>query len=114
MKRSTIALSLVLAGLPLTACVGDGYYGDGGAYAYDGYYDDYYGPIYDGYWGNDGYFYYRSNGQDHHYRQGDRNHFRRSSEAPQGNGFHSIQGNTQPPQGAHMPHFDGGRGGRSH
>ena len=117
MKHSIVALGLVLACLPLTACVEDGYgsgFAVGVAYPYDGYYDDYYGPIYDGYWGSDGYFYYRGSDHDRHFMRGDRSHFRRGGEMPQGGGFHAMQGNTRPPQGAHMPHFNGGRGGGSH
>lgn len=115
MKHSIVLLSLVLAGLPLTACVEDGYDdGLGGYYAYDGYYDGYYGPIYDGYWGSNGYFYYRRSEQDRHYRQGDHDHFRRGGDIPQGRPFNPMQGNTRPPHGARMPHFDSGRRGGSH
>lgn len=124
MRRSMVVLSLALSALPLTACVEDGYgYGSlyvGSAYPYSGYYDDYYGPIYDGYWGTDSYFYYRRSEQDRSYRRGDREHFRRGGEIPNGR-FHPLEGNTHPQQGTRMPRFDGGghnRGsqgrGRSH
>ncbi len=69
MRRLLLATAALLPALTLGACVGEGYYGgrDGYGYAgpvaYDGYYDDFYGPVYDGYWGTDGAFYDR--GGDH-------------------------------------------------
>ena len=60
-KRPLTALLLAVTALPLAACAGyvDGPGYAGGPYAYDGYYDGYYGDVYDGYWGDDGVFYYR-------------------------------------------------------
>ena len=110
MKRSIFVLSLALAAMPLTGCVDDGYgpgrIGIGVAYTYGGYYDDYYGPIYDGYWGTNGRFYYRRSERERRYRQGDRDHFRRGDDAHPGGSFRPMQGNTRPPRGARMPHFD--------
>lgn len=51
------------AALFLAGCAGPGYVG--GGVAYDGYYDNAYGPIYDGYWGEGDVFFYRSS---HHGR----------------------------------------------
>lgn len=42
---------------------------------YDGYYDGYYGEYPGGYWAEDGYFYYRTNGNI--YRRDEQSHFRR-------------------------------------
>ena len=78
MKHMLLAACAMLPALTLTACYDDGYYGGvgyaGGPYAYDGYYDDYYGPVYDGYWGDDGFFYY-SDGHGGHVRD-DGHHYR--------------------------------------
>jgi hypothetical protein len=105
MKKALLPL---LAALPLAACVAgyDGPYGPGPV-AYDGYYDDYYGPIYDGYWGNGGVFYYRSH--EHGRLIADRgNHFRHDmgGAGPGGRGgpgggghFHPMHGNFNPPAG---------------
>ena len=112
MKRTMLILCVSLAPLALAAC-DDGYgYGgvySGGSIAYDGYYDDYYGPVYDGYWGNDGYFYYRRGAQDRHFRRGDAHHFRRDPGDGHHGGrtFHPMQGTTSPPKGARMPHWGG-------
>lgn len=113
MKKTLVLIGLVLAPLPLAACVEDGGGGMyiGSSYPYDGYYDDYYGPIYDGYWGGDGYFYYRHNQGDRRFSRGDRSHFRRSGGGMPGQNFHPMQGVTRPTQGTHMPHFNGGRAG---
>jgi len=98
---------VALATLPLAGCAG-GYggvdYVNGappGAIAYDGFYDNYYGPIYGGYWGNGNVFYYRHT--PHGRFVADRgNHFRRGPDASPG--FHSMHG-MGPGPGA-------GRGGR--
>lgn len=112
MKRLIIALGATLAAGLIGGCADTGYgYGAdfyaGGPYAYDGYYDGFYGPIYDGYWGDDGFFYYRSGDHDRHYHRGDRAHF--SREARSGN-FHAMHGSFTPTRGTRMPHFSG-RGG---
>jgi hypothetical protein len=92
-------LGLLLA-LPLAACA-EGYYGPEGPgpVAYDGYYDDYYGPIYDGYWGNGGVFYYRTS-EHGHFRPDRSGHFRRDMAAEAGPGpghpFHEMHGNFTP------------------
>jgi hypothetical protein len=115
MKRLLIALAATLPALTLGACAADYGYGGaavyaGGPYAYDGFYDDYYGPIYDGYWGNDGFFYYRSAAHDRRFRRGDARHFQRGGPPP-GDRFHPMQGSLTPQQGMQMPHFgDGDRG----
>jgi hypothetical protein len=112
MKRLLIALCATVPALSLSACAGGyGYGGEvtaGGPYAYDGYYDDYYGSVYDGYWGDDGGFYYRSGANDRHFRRGDPAHFSRS--AAQGAHFHAMQGSMTPARGMRMPHFSGGGG----
>ena len=109
MKRSLIVLCATLSALPLAACSeGYGYGGGiyaGGPYAYDGFYDDYYGPIYDGYWGTDGIFYYRSGAHDRHFHRGDNRHFMRQGAA--GSNFHQFHGAMTPEQGTRMPHFNG-------
>jgi len=72
------------AALMLASCAGPGYVGGGGV-AYDGFYDDYYGPIYDGYWGDGGVFFYRSHPHGHYVR--DRGgHFRHEAS----NGYHPM------------------------
>jgi len=64
----------------MTGCVGAGsgyppqtVYTQPGVY--DGYYDGYYGTYPGGYWAEDGYFYYRTNGNI--YRRDEHSHFRR-------------------------------------
>jgi hypothetical protein len=120
MKRPIILLAACTAGLALSGCADTGYgfgmgYGSGGyspsgygygAYPYDGWYDGYYGSIYDGYWGNDGYFYYRSNRRDRDYRRGDAQHFRRDHQG-QGNGrdWREMRGTLHYDRGAQMPNF---------
>jgi hypothetical protein len=65
----------------------------GGAYvvgepiAYDGFYDDYYGPFFDGYWARDGFFYYRR-GQEGHFQRDIGGHFRHENHE----GFHPVHG----------------------
>ena len=94
-------IAIVCLALPLAGCVGyDGYggYGYGARYgapiAYDGFYDNYYGPIYDGYWGGGGAFYYRSHERGRWIR--DRgNHFR---QAPGGPGFNAFHGQGPGPR----------------
>ncbi|KUR76103.1 hypothetical protein [Novosphingobium sp. FSW06-99] len=111
MNRPLTFALLALSTVPLAACAGTGVevaYAPG-PYAYDGWYDGYYGPIYDGYWGNDGYFYYRHGEGEGAFVRGDRAHFAR--QAPQGpHNFQRIQGNTAPRQGVRAPHFPGGGG----
>jgi hypothetical protein len=89
MTFKTIFVSTAAAIL-LCGCAegyGVGYYGPAGdVVAYDGFYDDYYGPIYDGYWDSDA-FYYRGRAGEGFHRD-DGQHFRR--EASQG--FHHIGG----------------------
>ena len=130
MKARLTLLAASLASLPLAGCMDSGYgvglgvgYGSGGyypadygygAYPYNGWYDGYYGPIYDGYWGNDGYFYYRSNDRDRDYRRGDRDHFRRDHDGS-GQGWHEMRGTLRYDRGTQMPNFphrdhDGDRG----
>lgn len=114
-RRPALASSLALAvlaasGLSLSACDDDESYRVGvgwgtGPYAYDGWYDGYYGPVYDGYWGDDGFFYYRGYaGQG--YRRGGGEHFRR--EAGAGSNFQQFHGSVQMQQGMRMPHFPRG------
>ena len=103
MKKVVIAL---LTALPLAACAGD-YYGGpygSGPIAYDGYYDDYYGPIYDGYWGDGGVFYYRRH--QHGRFVADRGqHFRRDAGSGGAGHFHPMHGHlTPPPQRGHHRH----------
>lgn len=115
MTMISAAVLLALSTLPLGACVDD--YGYGGVasygpapYAYDGWYDGYYGPIYDGYWGSDNYFYYRHGAGERGYIRGDHGHFMR--QAPQGpHNFQQFHGNMTPSQGMRMPHFPRSGGG---
>jgi len=111
MKRAWTFALLAIASVPLAACVDDvGLRIDApGPYAYDGWYDGYYGQVYDGYWGNDGYFYYRHGEGEGAYVRGDRNHFAR--QAPQGpHNYQPIHGMTTPRQGVRAPHYPGGGG----
>ena len=116
-SRIIPALVAVAAALSLSAC-DQGYGGSRVAvgwnspYAWDTYYDGYYGPLYDGYWGNDGRFWYRGSDSGH-YRRGDGVHFRRDMP---GNGnwggrsWERRQGMiNRPPAGTRMPHFPHGR-----
>jgi hypothetical protein len=99
MKTIYVAALVAGAALLTTACADGGYYRHGPvAVAYDGYYDDAYGPFYDGYWGDDGFFYY-STGPGGHYRRDNAHHFRHDNF----NGFHAVQG---------RPHNDGPDGRR--
>lgn len=116
MNTKILAIALAGSTLALSACYDDGYgysgysVGWGTPYDYNGYYDGYYGSIYDGYWGGDGYFYYRNNDRDRHFRRADRNHFRR--DAPQGqHNYRPQQGQFRPQQGMRMPQWQGGGGG---
>ncbi len=61
-------------------------YYDHGPTAFDGYYDDAYGPFYDGYWGDGGFCY--STGEGRGYQLDRSNHFRHDS----ADGFHPIHG----------------------
>ena len=83
MKRLMIALC---AALPIAAggCATTGYGYGGGPYAFDGYYDDFYGPVYDGYWGDDGFFYYRGHAEDRRFVRGDAAHFSHTAPPPGG------------------------------
>ncbi len=118
MNRLFVALCVAIPAVSLGGCAGGYYGGDlsvGSPYAYNGFYDDYYGPIYDGYWGTDGGFYYRRAASDRSYRRGDARHFHRDR-APSEK-FHAIQGSVTPGRGMHMPRFpgqgqQGGRRGR--
>lgn len=111
MKRSTIALCSALLLVPLGACAD--YYGydediyASRPYAYDGFYDGFYGPIYDGYWGDDDFFYFRRGDRDRHFQRGDHAHFRRAM--PADGRFRPMQGMVRPERGMHMPHFRPGR-----
>lgn len=112
MKRALTFALLAVASVPLSACAGGvGLEVDApGPYAYDGWYDGYYGQVYDGYWGNDGYFYYRHSEGEGAYVRGDRNHFAR--QAPQGrNDYQAIHGTTTPRQGVRAPNYPRGNGG---
>jgi hypothetical protein len=110
--KSLIPLCVSFAALTLGGCAGDYGYGGGvyagGPYAYEGFYDDFYGPIYDGYWGNDGFFYFRNGVGDGRFRRGDAAHFRRAPGA--GANFHAMRGSMTPAQRTRMPHFGGARG----
>lgn len=110
LRSLRLALALLLATLPLSACVSSGYHrahvAGWGTYPYYGWYDGYYGPIYDGYWGSDNDFYYRLNRNDRVYHSDDQKHFRHDADRPGGD-FHRFEGMTrQPPQGTRMPNFD--------
>lgn len=119
MNKTILALALTGSALALSGCVTDGYgYGGdyagvtwGAPYAYDGWYDGYYGDIYDGYWGGDGYFYYRHGPDDHGFHRADRNHFAHDAPHGGGHGFRQMQGQFHPQQGMNMPRFQGGGGG---
>ena len=111
MKRLLAALLVTLPLATLAAC--DDGYGYGGVgyastpYAYNGYYDGFYGPIYDGYWGSDRYFYYRRNADDRRFYRGDLGHFDR--ERARGEGWREMHGSFMPQRGYRMPRFDGGQ-----
>jgi len=104
------AAAALAAALTLSAC-DEGYGSSGvaigwsGPYAYDTYYDGYYGPLYDGYWGDDGGFWYRS-GDRGHYRRGDGTHFRHDIPGDGGTGrsWQRYQGRIDRPYGR-MPNF---------
>jgi len=115
MKRFLALAGITVAALSLSACA-DEMVGGGvswnGPYAYDGWYDGYYGNVYDGYWGDDGAFYYRHGDGDRKYYRGDQTHFAHGNAAPGAN-YQHLQGNIQQhPQGVRMPHFSGGGGMR--
>ncbi len=71
----------------------------GGGIAYDGYYDDHYGPIYDGYWGDGDVFYYRSSRHGRYVRDND-HHFRRDTSQ----GFHQMHVTGPDLRNRHRPH----------
>ena len=113
--RHSLVAALIAAPLMLAGCgeyggVGVGYGSDiysGGPYAYDGYYDGYYGPVYDGYWGTDNYYYYRSSASDRAFRRGDTAHFRRDH--PDGDGrWQQFHHELRPERGMRMSHFSPG------
>lgn len=107
------ALAVVTAALSLSAC-DEGYGGSRVAvgwsspYAWDTYYDGYYGPIYDGYWGRDNAFWYRS-GDRGYYRRGDGAHFRRDLPNNDmrwgGRTWERRQGMINARPAGRMPHF---------
>ena len=91
MKKTLTALGLTVGLLGMSACA-SGPYGYAGGYgpepvAYDGYYDDFYGPFYDGYWAGDGGYYY-TDAPGHPYHRDTGAHFRRD----QASGFHAVHG----------------------
>jgi len=108
MKNLILPLGLALATVPLSGCVTDGYgYGEmeWSSYPYSGWYNGYYGSIYDGYWGTDNYFYFRLDRNDHRFRRGDHEHFRRGDDRQDGR-FRRFEGVMQPPpRGTRMPNF---------
>lgn len=119
MKTKILALALAGSTMALSACATDGY-GYGASvgwnepYAYDGWYDGYYGSIYDGYWGADNYFYYRSSPNERGFRRADRNHFLRDAPQrgrPGWDTYHQQRGEFRPQQGMTMPRFHGGAPG---
>ncbi len=117
MKRLLLATAILLPAFALSACdngfgyggtsVGVGYAGS--PYAYDGYYDGFYGPIYDGYWGNDQNFYYRRGDGERRFYRGDQGHFDR--ERARGENFRPMHGSFTPQRGMRTPHFGGGQAG---
>ena len=116
-KRASVYAALVLGLGGLSGCADDGMgFGGGDAYytagpwTYDGWYDGFYGPIYDGYWGSDGVFYYRGSDGDRQFHRGSGTHFRHDGPGDTGH-FQRFEGQGQPMQGMHAPHFP--RGGQS-
>jgi hypothetical protein len=103
---ASLAIGIVLAGCePVNGPPpGPNAYGPypADAVAYDGFYDDYYGPFYDGYWGADGSFYYAD--RDHHFHRDVDHHFQREGRA----GFHPVHGGGMRGGGGHP----GGEGHR--
>jgi hypothetical protein len=83
-----LAMGALLAGCEPAPGPPPGPYGPypAGVVAYDGFYDDYYGPFYDGYWGADGFFYFSD--RDRHFHRDDGHHFRREAAT----GFHPVHG----------------------
>ncbi len=118
MKRVALALSALVPIVALSACDdGYGYGGYGGGiayasrpYAYNGYYDGFYGPIFDGYWGTDNFFYYRRGDRDRRFYRGDRDHFDR--ERGRGDNWREMRGSFTPQRGYQMPYFGGDRSER--
>jgi len=113
--NSLVKWALVGAGvtavLGLGGCV-DGYgggvgvsYAGGEPWAYDGYYD--------GFYGTDGFFYYRGGGGDNQWHKGAGNHFRRDAPGD-GSQYRPIHGSGHPVQGGNMPHFPRGGGQNGH
>lgn len=86
------------AALTLAGCAGPAYVG-GGVVAYDGFYDNYYGPIYDGYWGDGGVFFYRSGPHGRYIRDRD-GHFRRNAMT----GYQPMHVNGPSPRGRGRRH----------
>ena len=109
MKRLALALcvgsALAVGGCATGYGYDEGIYADG-PYAYDGFYDGFYGPIYDGYWGDNGSFYYRHGAGDRRFHRGGHAHF---SRGPAGGNFQHFHGTMSAGHGMHTPHF--GHGG---
>jgi len=82
----------ICAALPLAACTtyGGGHGAVGASFAYDGFYDDYYGPIYDGYWGDGDVFYYRTAHRGHYVRDDSHHFYHDMNTAPAGGHFHPM------------------------
>ena len=94
MAVKIILVSSVAAALLCGCAEGYGYgYGGPAVVAYDGYYDDYYGPIYDGYW-DSGAFYYR-NHEGEGFRRDDGQHFRHAAST----GYHHVRGTAHVSRG---------------
>jgi hypothetical protein len=104
MRKMLIALGAAGLAMTVSACADYGYgphRGGPEAMAYDGYYDDFYGPFYDGYWGDDGAFWYTL-GEGRPFVRDEHGHFRH--DGPQG--FHGVTARNTSHEGA--PHYAGG------
>ena len=111
MNRFPVLAALALAAVSITGCADGRYrYGMGVGWVSHPYhvcYDGYYGPFYDGYWGTDGFFYFRLDRVDRHYRRGDDGHFRRGESRPSPQ-YRPYEGRTrEPPRGTRMPNYPG-------
>lgn len=94
MSIKTILVSIAAAALLCSCAEEYGYgYGPDVAVAYNGYYDDYYGPIYDGYWEGDAFYYRPSAGGS--FRRDEGQHFRHEAAS----GFHPVRGTAHKPRG---------------
>jgi len=93
MNKTLTALTVAASLLGMAACASGPYGpGPGDGYgpepvAFDGYYDDFYGPFYDGYWAGDGGYYY-TDAPGHAYHRDTGGHFRHDSAS----GFHTVHG----------------------